>query len=278
MRALRDSRTARRALLLIALTAIVGACDLFRVETPMPAGAVRFIAPPQYALWWRLTERCSGITRDLSAISWYAVPGADSIMVIPSRTWAQGFYELAQNRIVLAGHWRSDGGLVRHEMLHALLRRGGHPAEFFQNRCGGVVAYPPPRTSVDSTAPLVPLDDLVISARADSTAPSLARDSFYVALTVAIQNPRATPVRVRLTPIRPGFHESETFGFAAHYCDAPSFSAGSDYFWVADSTFALGPGEVRRMVFDQQTAGVCILYRMFFNVDTLPVIRVAPVP
>jgi hypothetical protein len=32
-----------------------------------------------------------------------------------------------------------QGALVRHEMLHDLLGRGDHPAEFFQRRCGAVV-------------------------------------------------------------------------------------------------------------------------------------------
>ena len=29
--------------------------------------------------------------------------------------------------------------VVRHEMLHELLGRGDHPAEYFQRRCGSVV-------------------------------------------------------------------------------------------------------------------------------------------
>lgn len=35
------------------------------------------VAPPQYALWWRLTERCAARVFDPDQISWYVVLGAD---------------------------------------------------------------------------------------------------------------------------------------------------------------------------------------------------------
>jgi hypothetical protein len=33
-----------------------------------------------------------------------------------------------------------NAAIVRHEMLHDLLGRGDHPAEYFQRRCAAVVA------------------------------------------------------------------------------------------------------------------------------------------
>ena len=38
-------------------------------------------------------------------------------------------------RIIIAGHYTDHEMVVRHEMLHHLLDREGHPAEFFVNRC-----------------------------------------------------------------------------------------------------------------------------------------------
>jgi hypothetical protein len=41
--------------------------------------------------------------------------------------------------VVLASPFIDDPGVVRHEMLHDLLNRGDHPAEYFQGKCAGVV-------------------------------------------------------------------------------------------------------------------------------------------
>src|SRR5690349_1091994 len=81
------------------------------VEPPLPVGAVPMEAAPQFALWWRLTERCAGRTGDLASISWYVVPGADNL----GSSDIQGEYTSGKRRIVLAGHWADDPLLVRHE-------------------------------------------------------------------------------------------------------------------------------------------------------------------
>lgn len=266
--------------------AIAGtACELFVTDPPLPRGAVAMAAPPQYGLWWQLTERCSGLSGDLAAISWYTIPRADSFVDPPLREWVQGDWERARNRIVLAGHSRNDGWLVRHEMLHALVRGGNHPAEYFQRRCNGVVACEGqclrdggPQPAVDSSGPIVRPDDLVVWARVDPSAPSLARDSDYVALTVSIQNPHPFAVRARMRPVQAGGEFAATFGVVTEYCDTPPRAAGDDYYYMRDTLLVLGPGEFRRWVFDLQTFGSCALYRPFFNDDTLPAIRVEPVP
>jgi hypothetical protein len=51
---------------------------------------------------------------------------------------------------------------------------------------------------------LVPATALDVSARVDSTAPSLARGSGWVALTIEVKNSRSSVVRVHLTPLAPG--------------------------------------------------------------------------
>lgn len=263
--------------LFFALTAAATACELFVTDPPLPKGAIAMTPPPQYDLWWRLTERCSGLSGALGAIAWYTVPDVDSLIDSPLREWVRGEYIPAEHRIILAGHSRADAFVVRHEMLHALLNRPGHPAEYFQDRCYGVVASEPPRPARDSSGDIVRPGDLVVSARVDSTAPSLARDSLWFALTVSIHNPRAAPVRVRLRPMLPDYFASATFGFVEASCDTPRSRSGMDYYFVDDSTLVLGPGATRHMTFDERAWG-CLVYRPFFNDDTLPPIRVAPVP
>jgi len=36
---------------------------------------------------------------------------------------------------VIAGNYAEHEMVVRHEMLHALLQREGHPTDYFVNRC-----------------------------------------------------------------------------------------------------------------------------------------------
>lgn len=238
------------------------------------------VAPPQYALWWRLTERCAARVFDPDQISWYVVPGADDL----GRADIQGQYFPERRRIVLAGRYLQNALLVRHEMLHAIVGRIGHPAEDFQRRCGGVVAcdptclsegglLPPP----DTTGPIVRPVDLDVTTQVDSTRPSLARDSGWVALTIAIRNPRATAVRIRLTPVQPRYFASATYGYLAGYCESPIF-AGPSYSYVEDSTIVLGAGETQREVYDFQVWDVCSVVKPFFNSDTLQSIRIEPQP
>src|SRR5260370_10316235 len=90
----------------------------------LPEGAVQFTPPAVDAQWWALTESCSGLSGDLSAISWYVVPNARHIPAGDVSAVVEGRWDSVGNRIVLADIGPRDGELVRHEMLHALLRKG----------------------------------------------------------------------------------------------------------------------------------------------------------
>ncbi len=236
--------------------------------------------PPQYALWWRLTERCAFRSVDLRQISWYVVPAADDL----GQAGIQGEYFPVSRRIVLAGRHVEAAMLVRHEMLHAILGTSGHPAEIFQRDCGGVVACDGAcladggaLTPPDTSGPILRPSDLDVNARVDSTRPSLARDSGWVALTVAIRNTRSTAVRVRLAPLQPRYFASATYGYRTGYCDSPRFG-GPSYSYVEDSTIVLGAGETQREVYDFQVWNVCTVLKPFFNDDTLQSIRIEPQP
>ena len=101
---------------------------------PLPADAAAMIPPAQYALWWTLTETCSGLTGDMSTVKWYTVPTTKSL-----GTDVNGVYYTSSRRIVLLADSASSPFLVRHEMLHAFIAQPGHPAKYFQDRCAGVV-------------------------------------------------------------------------------------------------------------------------------------------
>jgi len=272
----------RRSLARTALLALLAAgiaCDASISAPVFPRNAVRMDALPQYELWWRLTERCSGRTGDFSAIHWYQAPGSRAL----GSPDIQGVFLPRARNILLAGNSIADGPLVRHEMLHALVRDGVHPAEYFQDRCGGTVVClgeciedGGPQPAVDSLGPIVSPSEISVTSRVDSTAPSLSRDDGWVVITIEVHNPRASAVRVRL----PAWEASgwyESFSFVLSICGLPGWYA-TDLEPVRDSLLVLGPGQTRRETFDVQAYARCSEVSTAFGGDTLPVIKVVPVP
>lgn len=71
-------------------------------------------------------------------VGWFEVVGVASF---PNKaTTLSGLWLPATNSIVFGELSTDSAMIVRHEMLHALLQRGDHPAEYFQRRCLGVVS------------------------------------------------------------------------------------------------------------------------------------------
>src|SRR5712671_6242500 len=111
-------------------------------DPPLPVNAMRFDPPAVYTRWWTMVESCSGFTRAFGNVEWYSAPG---VLLSPDGDGdrVDGYWSLASNRIVLVADDTLDGGLVRHEMLHALVRVKGHPRSEFLQNCGGVVGCGP---------------------------------------------------------------------------------------------------------------------------------------
>lgn len=102
----------------------------------LPTAAQPFAPPPHFREWWRRTEACAGLKGNFDRIAWYQVPHARTF---PTRLGEKvGLWTRQEHgtRIVVAEAYRDDELVVRHEMLHDLLDRGGHPAEYFEVRCG----------------------------------------------------------------------------------------------------------------------------------------------
>lgn len=130
-----------RSGLAVACCAILLSCD-FPFAPDFPADElIPFEPPQQYAYWWSLVEACSRRTGSLSAVRWYRTSGRP--LVIHGRKY-DGYWWEGGNRIAVVDPLR--GAVVRHEMLHALLSRGGHPLEAFSAACNGVVAFDGPET------------------------------------------------------------------------------------------------------------------------------------
>lgn len=183
-----------RLLLLLALAAC---------ESPtgvrLPVSAVRFSPPSIYRQWWALTEQCSGRQGSFDAVSWYVVPDARTL----NGTKGLNGIWYATNQIVIAGanDGISAGELVRHEMLHALLRGGDHPRDMFVRRCGGVVvcvdaclseAGPPP--APDPAARLEPDSALDVTVDVIPDAPGSGTWDGYLMMIVHAHNRAGYPI------------------------------------------------------------------------------------
>ncbi len=101
----------------------------------LPEGAVPMQASEQYRLWWEETEACSQLNGSMQNVEWYVVPGVSSFATDEGEKVGIRIQSGDQVRIVLAETYAGHPMVVRHEMLHALLHRGGHPPEYFEVRC-----------------------------------------------------------------------------------------------------------------------------------------------
>ena len=121
----------------LALLGTLAACEAaLGPAEPLPESAQLLTAPEQYREWWTKTEACSGRIGDFSQVRWYVIPDAHTFQTDAGEKVGLWSHSSSGVRIIIAGNYASNELVVRHEMLHALLDREGHPTEYFQNRCG----------------------------------------------------------------------------------------------------------------------------------------------
>jgi hypothetical protein len=237
---------------LAAIAAAVGlaACGNL-VDPDLPSNAEQFTPPPVYARWWAMTEACSRLSGDLSSVSWFTVPGV-YVFLFDGKP-VEGYWSRGGNRIVMAGAGNLAGGLVRHEMLHALIKARGHPRAKFLDDCGGVVtckeacileAGPPPPP--DPAAIQIGPEPLEVRVEVEPATPSRAVDDGFFAVIVTVRNPSTNPVAVLLPP-QPIGGGRNTFAFDV--VGQSTVLSGNEFALDASvSTFAAG--ETKRHVFD----------------------------
>ena len=218
---------------------------------PLPSGSVRFIPPPVYSLWWSMAEACSGRTGTLGDIQWYTVPNVDSIPAGDEEV--SGYWSSGDNRIVLIGAGQFNGTLVRHEMLHALLRVKGHPRSQFVGACAGLVdcrgaclsdAGPAPIPPVDT--PRVPPDSLELGIELQPATPGVNVFDGYFTLAVTARNPADHAVVVLLTP---SGNSDPSVSFTCLVVGQGTRLSFTEWAWDPEATY-FAPGETKRRVFD----------------------------
>jgi hypothetical protein len=96
-----------------------------------PEGDRPLDPPPIYREWFAKTEACSGRTGDFDRLRWSVIDGHSFSC---SSGECAGHWR-TNHHIFLAGDWVMDEMVVRHEMLHDILDRTGHPDPPFGDGC-----------------------------------------------------------------------------------------------------------------------------------------------
>ena len=218
-------------------------------EPVLPKDAMEFSPPPVYSAWWNMTQTCSRLTGSLGAVTWYTTD--EVVHDISSGDVIAGYWVPGSNRIVLNSAVMMDGGIVRHEMLHALIRHGGHPRNQFLGNCAGTVdceracaadagPYPnPPETPLH-----VGTESIETTLVVDPTAPSHGVDEGRFSITVMTHN--LTSHWITVTPAS-GVDPLQTFAIDVHGTNG---ATGHDQNRVDPSETIFAPNETKKHVFD----------------------------
>jgi hypothetical protein len=242
-------RLGRRLGAAAALCAVALTTCRFPTAPPLPDGARDIEPPAVYARWWAMTEACSGVTGHFENVNFFEVPGVSDFVSDGRRV--VGYWTNGGNRIVLAEEAVLDGGSVRHEMLHALIRIGGHPRDQFLDKCAGVVdcgtsciadagAAPAADPAALSVSPLA----LAVTTEVTPMAPTSARDGGFFLVGVTVRNTLDRPVIARLGPTN-----ARALSFQYDVRGPTGGTVGARIVLDASSV-AFAPGEAKRQYFD----------------------------
>jgi hypothetical protein len=221
------------------------------VDPPLPSDAEMFSPPTVYSTWWNMTQACSGLTGSLEAVTWYSTD--EVLHDAQTGEVLNGYWSSASNRIVLVTDAVRDGGTVRHEMLHALLRQAGHPRSQFLGKCAGIVhcqgacireagPYPtPPESPVQ-----VPGDGIDLIANVAPNNPTPGQDGGFFSIVVTAHNHSTHWVTVTPTS---GVDPTSAFSFDVRSATT-SGGITSQEIALDPSQTIFAPGETKTQVFD----------------------------
>jgi len=163
----------------------------------------------------------------------------------------EAYWESNGNFVVLSDGTRYAGALVRHEMLHALIRNTRHSRAFYLERCAGVVSCGPSciadaePITVPATTPVVPSDSIDVWSTIEPSTPTSDIDSGFFTVTVWARNHSLHAVVVKLPP---SGDPSPSFSFS-YQIPASNPVSRSDRAFDPSSYYFL-PGETKKRVFD----------------------------
>ncbi|NUO95344.1 MAG: hypothetical protein HOQ14_12735 [Gemmatimonadaceae bacterium] len=250
---------------------LAAACTEPTGAIPFPDDAIEVAPGAPYARWWTMTQSCAGHARPMGQVHFYVVP---RLSIDDGATRYAGYWYRDGNRIVLAQPYATDGAVVRHEMLHALLQRGDHQRVDFVDHCGGIVDFgdglheeraellTPPGPSSPVLSPSQFKIELVLAPQPIAlTAP----DSGWLSATVIVTNPRDEPVWARIEHA-----DNDSIGPTLGVTVDGLSTRVTRTRYSVDTLVAFGPREVKRQVLDIKLDAPLTRWRAraLFNADT----------
>lgn len=236
---------------LIAAVAFATACERI-VDPALPSTASSYTPPPVYEKWWTLVESCSGVSRPLAEVTWFTIPGSAFQL---GNNIVTGYWTAASNRIVLADSARLEGLVVRHEMLHALIRQSGHPRSAFLEKCAGLVSCTPecvadagPFGTTHLGYPSVPPESVDVSIEIRPIPPTFTIDGGVFSIVVSAHNRASHPVNVSLPTI--GGQPVAPFAYEIRSLGTPSRGIAGTLDLTDASVTTFAAGETKRQYFD----------------------------
>jgi hypothetical protein len=245
----------RRSLqLLFAIFMVSGsvvACDVHIVDPSLSPVTEPFTPPLVYRKWYAQTEACSGVKGDFDKINWYHTP--ETTLFVSGEN-ATAYWSAGSNRIVLTRNVELDGQIVRHEMLHSLVRGKGHPREQFLGKCRGWVhcengCVPEQDLSQFAAWKRLPPESLVVNVSLDPSQPSMAIDSGFFQVIVEVQNTQSQRVMVNMPAPSPGIPPN---AFTVTFNGQVGSGLTESRPYLDYSAITFQPGETKREVFDHR--------------------------
>lgn len=114
-------------LVLLACSDVSGPPIVIEGRQPYPVNAMLVAI-------WQKTEECSGLHRDISTARFYTATD-----IRYGDGFARGLWSPEGDQIIVLITETQNAVLWEHEIMHDLLRLNGHPAEFFNGRCGNLM-------------------------------------------------------------------------------------------------------------------------------------------
>lgn len=191
-------------------------------------------------------ESCSGKRARFDQVKWYEVAGEP--IVIKGEPASAAWFA-SGNRIALYED-ETSGALVRHEMLHAILQDGGHPDEYFTERCGDIVVcgHVCGRPDVPPNSTPISLNDVQLTVDAYPRFPSFTVHEGRMSFVLHIRNATSLNAFMPQHVYDVGGCPS---GILLSSVSEPDRSAlACDYPMSGGYTSMYRPGETRRFLFD----------------------------
>ena len=274
--------TARLAAIASAMTLAACSSATSPVESRTPdlatsPLALHYAQPAQYNMWWQMAKECSGLSRDVSGVQFYAVESGELSASDDTTATTAGEWFSSTNSIAILRSETNNPAVVRHEMLHALIVAGGHPADKFRDSCSGYVNCEAACAAQVGAAPVAPmnaqhveLSDVSLSQRVFPAQINLSADpDGWFALVIEVHNPHTYPVWVNLKAFPGRSDIAATFGY--------STGATSHQSYVNGDALSLTAGETKRIVYDMKAKDYIAEtgskdIHAFFNAQQLPVV------